>query len=103
MSRSFSGRTHHILAIVFDQMANLERVQSGLRANVGNGAAKPNVVAYEIDTVRVLEQLIDVGLPNAKASVEVATVVRFLTISHVPCSHLESGAARSRSPMESGK
>jgi hypothetical protein len=82
----FAGRAQHSLAILVNHLTNLPRMQSRLRANVGNGAAQAYIVADEINSARILQQIIDVGLPNAKASVDIATIVRFCAISHVPYS-----------------
>jgi hypothetical protein len=82
----FAGRAHHVLAILVNHLTNFPRVQSRLRANIGDGAAQTDVVTHEINPSRVLEQTIDVGLPNAKTSIDISTIVRFSTISHVPYS-----------------
>jgi hypothetical protein len=78
------GRAQHVSAIVFDQLTNFSRVHSRLRSDVGHCAAEPNVIADEVHAFGILEQIIDVQLANAKASVDVTTIVRLPTVSHVP-------------------
>jgi hypothetical protein len=78
-----AGCAADVVTILIDQFAEVLRIQSGLRARVGDRAAEPHVVAHGIHARRVLEQIIHVGLTNSKASVDVASIVRVVTISHV--------------------
>jgi hypothetical protein len=82
----FAGRANYVFAILLDHLSNFLGVQSRLWSDVGDGTTEADVVTYEIDAIRILEQVVDVGLANTEASVDIATVVRFFTISHVPLS-----------------
>jgi hypothetical protein len=81
----------YILSVVFDEVADSCGVLSRLRTDVGNGAAEPDVVTHELGPVGVLEQVVDVLLAHAKPTIEVASIMRFVMISHV-VALLESGA-----------
>jgi hypothetical protein len=78
-----SRRLVHILTVFLDALADLASMHSGLRAGICYGAAQSNVVSNDVDTIRFLEQIIDVRLPDPKMSVKVASVVRLVTISHL--------------------
>jgi hypothetical protein len=81
-----AGRAHDVVAILIDHVADFPRVQPRVRTDVRDRPAEANVIAHEIDTRWIFEQIVNVGLTNAEASVDVATIVRFSSISHVPCS-----------------
>jgi hypothetical protein len=82
----FPGRAQHILAILVNHLTDFQRVQARLRPDVSDGAAEANIVAHEIDSFGIFEQIIDIGLTDAEAAVDIPTVVGFFAISHVPCS-----------------
>jgi hypothetical protein len=73
--------------VFVDQLFDVPRGLSGIHAGVGDRAAEAHVVPKVVDPAGVLEELLDVGLADAKATVNVASVVSFLVIAHVltPC------------------
>jgi hypothetical protein len=79
----FAGRPHYVFPILFDHLSNFCRMQSRLWTDIGDSPTQADVVTYEIDAIRGLQQVVDVGLANTKASVDITTVVRFFAISHV--------------------
>ena len=57
------------------------------RSMKAHSAEDARAVAKKVDPAGVLEELLDVGLADAKVTVNVAPVVCFLVIAHVltPC------------------
>jgi hypothetical protein len=84
-----------VLSVFVDQLSHVLCMKPCLRPNIGDGAAKPYIVAHEVDALRILEQIVDVRLPHPKPPVEVASVVRFVMIGHVPSSSVKNDASSS--------
>jgi hypothetical protein len=89
-----AGHTTNVIAILRNQFADVLRVLSGLCARVGDCAAEPNVIAHDIHAIGILKHIIDVALSNAEAPVDVAAIVRVVTISHFPSSESVCHAVR---------
>jgi len=81
---SAAGHTPDILPVLIDQLADLTRVQPGARSNIGDRSAEPNIVAQDLHTVWILEDVFDVSLTNAEASVDIAAIVGLVPFSHLP-------------------
>ena len=79
----FPRRAANVLAIFGDDLAHVLRVHSGLWSDVGDGAAEADIIANDVDAVRFFEKIVDVRLPHAEVSVEIASIVWFVTISHL--------------------
>src|SRR5579885_1331536 len=60
-----------VLAIVGNHVADVPRVQARVRAGIGNRAAEAHIVANELGSGGILEQVVDVGLAHAEASVDI--------------------------------
>ena len=79
-----SGCAGHVVAVIRDQLVNVLAALAGVRPGVGDCAAESDIVAYHVDAIRILEQVLDVLLPYTEISVDVAPVVCFLMIAHRP-------------------
>jgi len=51
-------------------------------ARVGNCAAEPDVVLNEVDAAGILEELLDIHLPNAVTAVGIPSVVPLAMVAH---------------------
>jgi hypothetical protein len=71
------------VAVLLDQLANVLRMQPGLRADVSDGATQSHVILDQLGAGWIFEQIVDIGLPDTEASVQIAAVMRFVTFSHV--------------------
>ena len=77
-SLAFARRMHEpvdIMPVLIDEIGDPLGTLPSVRSGVGDRAAEPDIVAYVIDPRGVFEQLIDIGLTNAKPSVDVSPLV----------------------------
>ena len=81
---SAAGHAPDILPVLIDQLADLSRVQARARSDIGDRSAEPNIVAQNLHTVWILEDVFDVSLTNAEASVDIPTIVGLVSFSHLP-------------------
>src|SRR6185503_4525178 len=72
----------HVFAIFLDHFTNVTRAQTCLRSVVRDGAAEPHIVAHGVDTAGIFEQIVDILLPDAEASIDIAAIVRLVTFTH---------------------
>jgi len=79
-----SGCAGHVIAIVRDQLVNVLAALASVGSGIGDCATESDIVAYHVDAIRILEQILDVFLPHTEISVDVAPVVCFLMIAHPP-------------------
>jgi hypothetical protein len=79
-----TGHAADIFPVLIDDLAHMLGMESRLRTGVRDRATKPNVVANDVDAVGIFENVLDILLPHAKMSVEIASIMSFVPISH-PC------------------
>jgi hypothetical protein len=65
----------HIFLVLIDELADPLGALTGKLPRIGDRAAEPDVVAHIVDAGGVLEQFIDIGLTNAKPSVDISPLV----------------------------
>jgi hypothetical protein len=75
-----SARAAHVLAVVLDHLGDVLRVLTGLRSHVSDCTAEAHVIANDVRARRILEHVFDIRLAHPEVPVDVASVVRFVTI-----------------------
>jgi len=73
------------------------RIQAGLRPHVGNRPAEPNIVAKDLGSYWILEDVVNIRLPNPEPAIDIASVVGLLVVSHVirsPSNRIQSAFVR---------
>src|SRR5262245_18903506 len=75
-----------VVPVFLDQFADMARGFRGVRSGVGDRTTQSNVIAHVVDSVRILEKVLDVLLPDAKAPVGVTSVVPFAMVAHCSAS-----------------
>ena len=72
-----------IVAILLDQLGDVLSRFGGMRPGVGDGTSQSDIVTNDSRPSGVFEQVLDVCLANSEPAVDVAAVVRFVTIAHM--------------------
>jgi hypothetical protein len=81
-----AGLTRHptdILAVAVDHIRDFLGVVARVRPRIDNGAPQAHIVSKNVRALRILEDVVDIRLPNAKLAVEVASVVRLVPFGHL--------------------
>jgi hypothetical protein len=69
-----------LFAVLLDELADALGATARVGTDVGDGTAQPDIVSHVVHSIRVFEELVDIGLTNAEAAVEVPSLVRFAAI-----------------------
>jgi hypothetical protein len=71
-----------VLTILRDQLGNVPAWFRRICPRICHCAAQAHIVAKIVDALGIGQEIIHVCLPNAKSSVDVPSIVSFLTIAH---------------------
>jgi hypothetical protein len=85
-----SDEVIYFVAVLVDQALDLFAARAGLWTGIRYGAAKADIVANEIGPARILECVLHVRLLHLEVAVDVASVVRLVSLRHLMLLHAGS-------------
>jgi hypothetical protein len=98
-----TDETVDLQPILLHELMDMFGALAGVGTSVRYGTAEPDIVADIVDSVWILEQVIDVSQPDAKAPIHVPALMRFVPFRHLPfASEKSTTKPANGGPTESG-